>query len=201
MRNQEIKRRIVEETKKLIKMHAGVTIKDISEACYVNIAAVNYHFGSKEKLLLEVITEVLDELKFYLSDKMTEVTKTNSLASILEDIIAYTYNFALENTGILSYLFLTKDIQTESSNLLIKTFFTDNDFTKMVLKSLKQTIHSDNEKQVFARYMILFSSFSIPLFIQISQMKSSNDLKIETFKDSEFRQYFIKDLMKMIERV
>ena len=63
MSSQEIKRKLIENTKILIQKNATVTIKDISEASFVNIAAVNYHFGSKEKLMKIVIEEVLNELK------------------------------------------------------------------------------------------------------------------------------------------
>lgn len=198
MRSLEIKRKIIENTKMLIQKNASVTIKEIAEASYVNIAAVNYHFGSKEKLLTIVVNEVLTELKKHITIEVDKTTNKLSVEQILEVMITYIYDFAVDNMGFLNYLFLTKEIQKESAGLLIDSFMNDNEFTRFVLQKLTENKNIQNKKEAFAKYIILFSSFSIPLFIQISQMKSNNPMKIETFKDPEFRQYFIKNIMKMM---
>ena len=39
--------------------YAGTSLRDITEAAHVNVAAVNYHFGSKEGLLVEILDRVL----------------------------------------------------------------------------------------------------------------------------------------------
>jgi len=198
MRSLEIKRKIVENTKILIQKNASVTIKDIAKASYVNIAAVNYHFGNKEKLLTIVINEVLTELKDNITAQVSKIENKLSLEEALEVMITYIYNFSMENIGFLNYLFLTKEIQKESAGLLIDSFMNDNEFTRFVFQKLAENEGIENKKEAFAKYIILFASFSIPLFIQITQMKSENPMKIETFKDPEFREYFIKNIIKMM---
>ena len=49
--------RIMDQSARLFasKGYAATSIKDISEAAKVNIAAVNYHFGSKEKLYKQLL--------------------------------------------------------------------------------------------------------------------------------------------------
>ena len=59
MRNLEIKDRIIRETKTLLMKKGSVTIKDIADACYMNIASVNYSFGSKEILINEVVSNLI----------------------------------------------------------------------------------------------------------------------------------------------
>ena len=198
MKNQDIKRKIIDHTRELMQKKIHITIKDIAEACYMNIAAVNYHFGSKEKLLLTVMDEVVEELKA----DVIKLINENDMVDIepfLEKIVTYVYNFAIENIGVLNYLFLTNELQSESSNALVKTFFTENKFTKMVYKNLASSIKTDNPKELAARYMIIFSSFSIPLFIQISEVNNKDQSSLETFKDPEFRKFYIKQLVKMVE--
>ena len=63
MRNLEIKKKIITETKALISLQRNVTIKDIADRCYMNIASVNYYFGSKELLIQQVLEEVIQSLK------------------------------------------------------------------------------------------------------------------------------------------
>ncbi|MCF7931470.1 MAG: TetR/AcrR family transcriptional regulator [Acholeplasmataceae bacterium] len=197
MSSQEIKRKLIENTKILIQKHATVTIKDIADASYVNIAAVNYHFGSKEKLMKIVIEEVLGELKRFVTEQVINVHDGKTTEEKLEKMMNYIYNFSLENVGLLNYLFLSSEIQSESSSMLIDNFFADNEFTQLVYKSLAEAMNIHNQKELFAKYILLFSSFCIPLFIQISQMKLHGSMKIEMFMDPEFRQYYIKSIMKM----
>jgi AcrR family transcriptional regulator len=197
MKNQDIKRKIIDHTKVLMQTNTHITIKDIAEACYMNIAAVNYHFGSKEKLLLTVMDEVVETLKIDIIKLINE--NDMEIEPFLEKIVTFVYNFAIENIGVLNYLFLTKELQSESSNALVKTFFTENEFTKMVYKNLKSSFTTENAKELTARYMILFSSFSIPLFIQISEINNKDHSPIETFKDLEFRKFYVKQLVKMVE--
>jgi TetR/AcrR family transcriptional regulator, regulator of cefoperazone and chloramphenicol sensitivity len=199
MSSEEIKRKLIENTKVLIQQNANVTIKDIAEASFVNIAAVNYHFGNKAQLLTAVINEVLSDLKNTLKTVILDHLDESPIEEKLEELISFIYNFSLENIGILNYLFLSKDIQSESSNLLIESFFSDNEFTRYVYEQLGKRMNIRHTSESFAKYIILFSAFSIPLFIQIAQMKTANGMKIETFKDPEFRQYFIRNLMKMVQ--
>lgn len=197
MKNTDIKRKIIDHTKLLMQTKTHITIKDIAEACFMNIAAVNYHFGSKEKLLLTVMDEVVEELKADIIKLINE--NKMDIEPFLEKIVAYVYNFAIENIGVLNYLFLTNELQSESANGLVKTFFTENAFTKMVYKNLSITLKTDNPKELAARYMIVFSSFSIPLFIQISEMNKKDHSPLETFKDPEFRKFYIKQLVRMVD--
>ena len=57
------------------KGYEGVSIKDISETAGVNIAAVNYHFDSKENLFLQIIEQFLSEL--FVSARKTLVSPQN----------------------------------------------------------------------------------------------------------------------------
>jgi AcrR family transcriptional regulator len=198
MRSEEIRRKMIETTKDLLKRQAQVTVKDIADQCYVNIAAVNYHFGSKEQLLSIVIEEVLEDLKTFITNEIIENAPNVSIDFLLERLMSYIYNFSLENLGVLSYLFLTREFQGESSNLLVEMFFKDNDFTRLIYQSLQTNMHISNPKETLAKYMILFSSFSIPIFIQITQSKS-NKINIDTFKDPEFRQFYINNIIKLAQ--
>jgi len=200
MKTQDIKRKIIETTKVLMQTNTHITIKDIADACFMNIAAVNYHFGSKENLLLTVMDEVVETLKGEIVDFINNQKNDTPIESFLESIVTYIYNYAIENIGILNYLFLTKELQSESSNALVKTFFTENKFTNMVYDNLKDVLKTDNKKELGARYMILFSSFAIPLFIQLSEVNQKSNTPIDTFKDPEFRKFYIKQLVKMVEK-
>jgi TetR/AcrR family transcriptional regulator, regulator of cefoperazone and chloramphenicol sensitivity len=48
----------------------GTTIRAIAEKCKANIAAVNYHFGTKENLYLVVIRHVLEQTRCYRAEEL-----------------------------------------------------------------------------------------------------------------------------------
>jgi AcrR family transcriptional regulator len=198
MPSEDIKRKLIENTKKLLQDKPSITIKDIAEASYVNIAAVNYHFGSKENLMRIVLNEIIDSLKQYITEELIHIKNDKTFEEKLEMMINFIYNFAIENVGLLNYLFLSNELQKESASLLVDQFFSDNQFTRMVYQSLSESIKTLNEKELQAKYILLFSSFCIPLFIQISQTKLQGTMKIEVFRDPEFRHNYIKSIMKIV---
>jgi len=198
MPSEDIKRKLIENTKKLLQEKPSITIKDIADASYVNIAAVNYHFGSKENLMKIVLNEVIDSLKTYITDELIQIKDDKTFEEKLEMMINFIYNFAIENVGLLNYLFLSNELQKESSSLLVDQFFSDNPFTRLVYQSLSESIKTMDKKEIQAKYILLFSSFCIPLFIQISQTKLQGSMRIEVFRDPEFRQNYIKSIMKIV---
>lgn len=198
MRNLEIKKKIILETKALISEKRSVTIKDIADKCYMNIASVNYYFGSKEQLIQQVIEEVITDLKAEII-RLLNVNEHKSKSELLEAMITYTYNFSLENIGLISYLFLNQDSSERAGNLLIDTFFSNNSFTQMIYEKLNVEVKTIEPMVIYAKYMILFSSFAMPLFISIASNSQPQNSQIETFKNEIFRQYFIKELLRLIE--
>lgn len=55
------KDRIIEAAEILFALNGydGTSLRDITERASVNVAAVNYHFGSKEKLLIELLDRII----------------------------------------------------------------------------------------------------------------------------------------------
>ena len=196
-KREKTKELIISKTKELLVENANITIKDIADACFINIAAVNYHFGSKENLLSIVINDIVDDLKrgiFSEVNKMQFNTTTKeSLAKMLEII----YQFTVENTGVIRYLFLNSDHQQSSTNILVQSFFTDNEFTRLVLNLIMESLNITDENIAYAKYMLLFSSFSIPLFIEIT--KSTSDKKrIPSIESDDFREIYISQVLNIL---
>lgn len=198
MKNQEIKRKIIDTTKELLRMNGYVTIKDIADHCFINIAAVNYHFGSKEKLIEIVIKEMLDEIQAHLTTEINQELEKVSMEDFLEEVVSYVYNFVLDNAGILSYLFLTREQQLTSTNQLLDSFFADSAFTRLVYKNMQKNAATNNPKELMAKYVMIFSSLAIPLFIQLVQVGNESK-QIETFRDPEFKRFYLKQLLALVE--
>lgn len=197
MKSVDIKQKILDAAKALLRQNGYLTIKDIADYCYINIAAVNYHFGSKEKLIYIVVDEILNELKTNIIDQINVTMPQMSKKDFLESIITYVYNFALENAGILSYLFLSREQQSQTTNQLIDMFLSDNDFTKLVYEKFKENSNITNSKELTAKYVMIFSSLAIPLLMQLVQ-KDIKTNRIETFLDPEFKTFYVNQLLTLV---
>jgi len=195
-KNQSIKEKIIEQAKYFLKSKGTFTIKDIADACFINIAAVNYHFGSKENLLNIVLQEIIDELKMLLSETIDQLPEHSTNEDALEKIMTLTYTFAIENIGIINYLFLQNEYQNENAHILIKEFFTDSAFTKDIYHKIAESTHTKDPETIRAKYMLLFSSFAIPLFIQV--IANDQDQDTLTLKKPSFRKKYIKETLKIL---
>ena len=62
-RTAETRQRLVDESLRLFAEHGfkGVSVRDIGSAAQANVAAVSYHFGSKQGLYRTIFETVLDE--------------------------------------------------------------------------------------------------------------------------------------------
>jgi AcrR family transcriptional regulator len=75
---------------------AGASLRQVTAAAKVNLAAVNYHFGSKESLIEEVFRRRLDELNRGRLEALARVLADP--AHTLEDVLAAFVRPALEQS-------------------------------------------------------------------------------------------------------
>ncbi len=198
-KHNDTRSRIIEKTKSLLKTTPNITVRDIAEACYVNIAAVNYYFSSKENLLNIVMKETIDDLKATVQTAMEKLPKTSGTEAALESMVNVIYSFAIDNMGIVSYMFLQPDTQRDSSNLLVEGFFEDNEFTNRVFAEISKGAGIEDDETLRARYMLLFSSFSIPILIQMLQESSQSSRGIAPLKDPDFKRAYVSELVRLLK--
>ena len=82
------KERILSAAEELFARHgfAGASLRQVTAAANVNLAAVNYHFGSKDNLINEVFRRRLDELSTHRLEALQAAR--DKAKSTLEDILA-----------------------------------------------------------------------------------------------------------------
>lgn len=194
------KEQIIEATRELLYERGNVTIKDISDKAYVNVAAINYHFGSKDKLIQIIIEEVIDALRNEILNIITEETAINiDVDKTMERLIDVIFGFAQKHTGIINYTILQMASQSETTNALINLFLVDNEFTTIILKQLAMIFPDMPEDQLFAKYLILFSSFIVPFFLNFHYDKLKKEQKLQEYDFfNQYKDYYINELKKLL---
>src|ERR1700754_478203 len=98
-RERSTKERILGAAEALFARHgfAGASLRQVTAAANVNLAAVNYHFGSKENLINEVFRRRLDDLN---AERLKALIQAQSQPGFgLDQALAAFVNPALAMSG------------------------------------------------------------------------------------------------------
>ncbi|MEA1902476.1 MAG: TetR/AcrR family transcriptional regulator [Actinomycetota bacterium] len=68
--------------------YSATSLREITETARVNIAAVNYHFGSKEKLLIEILDRVVGPINAKRMNLLDQI-ETAGEATVVEVLTAF----------------------------------------------------------------------------------------------------------------
>ncbi|MBY0517960.1 MAG: TetR/AcrR family transcriptional regulator [Bacteriovoracaceae bacterium] len=83
-----------------IKGFDGASVRDIASSAGVNIAAVNYHFTSKEKLFFQVIDMVFSETTEHIRQRRQARADEK-----VEDLAVWIFDYFLERSDVLRSVF------------------------------------------------------------------------------------------------
>lgn len=196
-RNDEIRKTIIDTTKNLIMQKPSITIREIADKCFVNVAAVNYYFGSKEQLLGIVLEETIKEIKDSVTNRIKEIDPTAPVESIFEAMVDFIYSYATENSGLLEYLILNVENRSLTTKMFVEAFFMESEFKEMVFENLKEATGLEDEQAINARYILIFSCFVLPLLIHLLQDPLQGP-KLADLKDEKFKKQYIQQLVRMV---
>ena len=114
-KNTNVKNHIIEVTTELIKQHngntKGITARIIAAKAGVGLGLINYHFGSKEKLITECVQRIIGKI-------VTEFQMTTQYKTDKERLTAcaiYVFDFLFEHSAI-SRISILSDLQNYTKN-------------------------------------------------------------------------------------
>jgi len=189
------KESIIYNTKELLKTRTNLTIKDITDASNINVAAVNYYFGSKDNLVNIVLKEAITELKVKIYEELLipndDTGKPGNTELMINKAVDLIYGFAEEYIGVIYLSFIGSEGQGNSTNILVNEFVTDTAFLEKLFEVFREITGINDPLKLTAKYVILFSSFSVPLFLR-SVIPNVTNAKFKEYKDA-----YIKELVKV----
>jgi AcrR family transcriptional regulator len=123
------KERILSAAETLFARHgfAGASLRQVTAAANVNLAAVNYHFGSKDNLIEEVFRRRLDELNARRLDALAMALASGmpKLEDILGAFIRPALALSLDDSGGHAFMRVLARAYAEHDDRLRK-FLSDN---------------------------------------------------------------------------
>jgi len=176
----------------------GTSIRELAQDASVNVAMINYYFGSKEKL----VEAIIEDKMTYMKDKIEEMLSNETLTEIEKiDILIEDY-VTRKLAGAVFNKFLYKelmDIKRDEIHQLLTKSFASN------AKNIAAIIEKGIEKKVFKDIDPMLTVASMIGTISYVMMSKSFCNKLlhkpetnEPYTDEEFRKRLIVHIQKMI---
>ena len=189
MGKEEVKRKIIQTTIECIEQEGiqGATIRKIADLAGVNVAAINYHFGSKEQLFKIVMNATLNE---------SFVQNINDYEDMWQSDTKKALRFFLEDTleGAINYPNITKAHLADTfnkSDYNTNTVYRLNDFLTTLHNLVKLELRSETEIESKIAVSQLFAS--ILMFGMMPDLL--NEFLNFDLKDKENQQEFVQTLL------
>lgn len=189
------KEKILKVTREIIAEEGfqNITIRKIANKAGVNVAAVNYYFGSKDAVINETLKTVTDELKdtfeFLKNSKEDPRTKLsififNYTDMILKypDLLKNVINLAIHNKPLEGQIEYMTFMQTEGIEIL-----------KQTIAEIRPEL---DEFTVYIKIIHLLSGLSFP-FLMDNQFKKVMGFDLY---DEKMREMHINDLLDYVYR-
>ena len=195
-KNTNTKEKILSTTIELYGIKGDITVREICRKAGVNIASINYHFGSKDKLLKEV-EKHYSNLLFNIQNEII----TDELREPREKLIDWAdalMEFVLEYPALIM-LVTNLVLEDQSYNPeIIDKFLGSIELKENIQKSIYSLTKIDNEEILNFKYMQLFSGIVGPIVFQmIPNIKDSNKVFLD-LNNVEERKRYIENLVDTI---
>lgn len=203
MKKTEItKRAIIDATTELLRANGNVTIKDIAKKADVNIAAINYHFTDKQRLINIVVSELMD--KFEATVESFLISDTSNREALAESTGRFLHNFydtVFHNIYIIKYILspTNKRIMETSGTYFLNKFSIKSELTRKILEKLSSLngINSQSNK-IKVKYAILFSALSFPLIFNVNGVNNEEMDNFFIINTPELTNLYIEQIISII---
>jgi len=195
-KNLNTKEKILSATIELYGIKGDITVREICEKAGVNVASVNYHFGSKDNLLKEV-EKHYSRLLFNIQNEiiMDEVKEAREKLIDWADALM---KFVLDYPALIM-LVTNLVLQDESYNPeIINKFLGSKESKENIQRTIYSITNIDDKEILNFKYMQLFSGVIGPIVFQmIPNIKDTNKVFMDLNNEEERKRY-IENLVDTI---
>lgn len=190
----DTKSKILQAAIDIIGQKGDFTIREIAEEAGVNVAAINYHFGNKNNLLVEVE----NHYSSLLYNSQYEILMNSSLKS--------NEKIALWTRGLIDFMFqcpaligLIVNLSNEDKSykpILIQKIYLNTELQRIIEGIIKESTGIEDEKILSYKYLQLFSGVLGPVLSRIVSSTFGEGESSFEIKNNEDLDEYINILVK-----
>ena len=153
----DTKSRILQFAIDMVGSRGEVTIRELAEAAGVNVASINYYFGSKENLMKEVEKHYSFTLYNFQYNIFTsnELSPHDKLLEWAKSMSAFIYQYP----ALISLIVKLSVEDTDYTPVLVEKIYLNEELQNMMQQTIGEIIRSDDKKLLKLKYLQLFSGF------------------------------------------
>ena len=192
---QDTKLKIINSARDLFaaKGFEGASVREIASSAGVNIAALNYHFSSKQNLFLHIINMGYEETSKAIEDYIT----THPDESV-EEFALWTFRYFLEKSNMLRSVFemMLSDMGWDENSCPHDDFGPPGSkaFSHAIMKELNVSV---NEADMFWAVKMIFSSI-----VHLALIYSNHYCHLENEQSPYYTQEVLeKDIRRLVKIV
>ena len=181
--------KIIEAAAEIIgrESNLNLTIREIANRAGVNIASVNYYFGSKENLLSEVEMLLMEKIRqIYTGLDDNSLSTREKLVNWADNLIKHLIDYP----GII-YLIGTRVLERENTCLNIYLNLLETDLTPLV----KELTGVKDETIAGFKVLHLISGIVYPILI----FSSESETAVIDIGNADTRKKYVRSLVTSIE--
>lgn len=190
----DTKSKILQAAIDIIGQKGDFTIREIAEEAGVNVAAINYHFGNKNNLLVEVE----NHYSSLLYNSQYEILMNSSLKS--------NEKISLWTRGLIDFMFqcpaligLIVNLSNEDKSykpILIQKIYLNTELQRIIEGIIKESTGIEDEKILSYKYLQLFSGVLGPVLSRIVSSTFGEGESSFEIKNNEDLDEYINILVK-----
>jgi AcrR family transcriptional regulator len=161
----------------------AVTIRSIGKEAGVNSAAINYYFGSKEKLIEEAFDHIQ---KDFMMDFTEIINSDKDLRAIVEELLLYMLQGTVKYPNIVRAVLYEPFINCNYNNVFITKI---NALCEVLYNRINTHYKSGEEQSKTAVIQLMASSLFVGLFPVVFKDFSNMDLR-----DEEALKSYVKNM-------
>jgi AcrR family transcriptional regulator len=192
MSSEEVKGKIILATINCIEQNGvqAVTIRKIAEMAKVNVAAVNYHFGSKDNLVKLALDQTLKEA--FIVNVADHFDGNQDISSALEDYFKTTLEGTITYPGITKAHLYDPFINNNYKGTFVEKF---QIFMEDLQSRIKPLFPGRSDEDMIIIVIQMFSAIFLPgilpgLFSKFPEMDFADSQKREKYISLLLNHYF-----------
>jgi len=192
----DTKSKILQYAIDMVGSRGDVTIRELAETAGVNVASINYYFGSKENLLKEVerhYSTALYNVQYSIFTSK-ELSPYDKLLEWAKSMSAFIYQYP----ALISLIAKLSVEDTRYTPVLIEKIYLNKELQNMIQQIIGTIIESEDEKLLKLKYLQLFSGILGPVINRLVEENFSDKPPTLNFSSKADLEEYMKLLIDTI---